>query len=91
MNRELIRAWLKSRGMRQNFFAAQVGLTPGYMSAILGGRKRPSIEVLARIADVTGYSADELLGRQVAPRRRPALHWRQVPALAQSGRANDGA
>ena len=64
MNPELIRDWLRRRGMKQKFFAQQLQLTPAYLSAILRGRKRPSIEVLARMADVTGYSADRLLGRE---------------------------
>ena len=70
MDRALIRQWLKSRGMKQKFFAEQLQLTPTYVSALLRGRKRPSIEVLARIADVTGYSADQLLGRRNAIQRK---------------------
>jgi transcriptional regulator with XRE-family HTH domain len=69
MDRELIREWLRSRGMKQKFLAEQLELTPAHLSAILRGRKRPSIDVLARLADVTGYSADRLLGRQ--RNRRP--------------------
>ena len=63
MDRELIREWLRCRGLKQKFLAAQLQLTPAHLSAILRGRKRPSIDVLARLADVTGYSADRLLGR----------------------------
>ena len=64
MDKELIREWLRSRGIKQKFLAEQLELTPAHLSAILRGRKRPSIAVLARLADVTGYSADRLLGRQ---------------------------
>jgi transcriptional regulator with XRE-family HTH domain len=64
MDRELVREWLRSHGIKQKFLAAQLEVTPAHLSAILHGRKRPSIDVLARLADVTGYSADRLLGRQ---------------------------
>jgi transcriptional regulator with XRE-family HTH domain len=68
MDCELVLMWLHRRGMKQNFLAACLQITPAYLSAILQGRKRPSVDVLARMADITGYSVDRLLGRK--PRRR---------------------
>jgi transcriptional regulator with XRE-family HTH domain len=73
MDRELVREWLRSRGMKQKFLAEQLELTPAHLSAILRGRKRPSIDVLTRLADVTGYSADRLLGRQRNRRAKAVL------------------
>jgi hypothetical protein len=65
-------------GHQAKISGAQLQLTPAHLSAILRGRKRPSIGALARMADITGYSADRLLDRM---KRKPKPKSRQVTGV----------
>lgn len=47
-------SFLKSREITQKDFAEQIGVTPGYLSALLSGKKTPSLTVAVQIEQVTG-------------------------------------
>jgi plasmid maintenance system antidote protein VapI len=64
---DLIQQWLKDRGMKQRFLAAQLGITEHNLCNIIAGRRSFRLSFLVRLADFTGLSTDQLLGR---PRRR---------------------
>ncbi|MDO6483073.1 helix-turn-helix domain-containing protein [Shimia thalassica] len=53
---------LKARGIKQADLAKLVGVSPGYISELVAGKKTPSIETLNRILSATGASAAELYG-----------------------------
>lgn len=52
----------KLHGLTQAQLAQRVGITQAFLAEIEVGRKRPSIEVLQKLCDVLGCSADYLLG-----------------------------
>ena len=52
----------KLQGLSQTQLAQQVGITQAFLAEIESGRKRPSIEVLEKLCDRLGCSADYLLG-----------------------------
>jgi transcriptional regulator with XRE-family HTH domain len=70
MNRE---AYDRARGSRLNQeIAATLRMDPSYLSRIVSGRVKPSIEVARRIADVLAVSLDELWpSRRDHPSPRP--------------------
>lgn len=51
--RELLR-WLERTACQDAQFAARLGISPAYLSQILHGRRRPGLDVLARMRDLTG-------------------------------------
>lgn len=55
---------------RRSVFATQLGITPGYLSEILSGRRRPSWDLAVRLSAATGgqLSIEEL---QPLPDERP--------------------
>lgn len=59
----------KERGMIQKELAERVTITPQFLNDIERDRRKPSHEVLARIADVLGKDVDEyhLLAGQLPP------------------------
>lgn len=52
----------KQQGLTQAQLSARVGITQAFLAEIESGRKRPSIEVLEKLCDSLGCSADYLLG-----------------------------
>lgn len=63
LNSNLILSYLERENASQAQLAQKVGVTKTMMNFIVRGLKQPSLSVLERIADVTGYTTDELLGR----------------------------
>ena len=57
-----LKAKRKLQGLSQTQLAQQVGITQAFLAEIESGRKRPSIEVLEKLCDRLGCSADYLLG-----------------------------
>lgn len=45
---------IKSLGISQSAFAAQIGVSKGYMSQILSGQRSPSRDMIQRIDLATG-------------------------------------
>jgi len=52
----MLAAFLKSREIKQAAFAAKIGVTPGYLSALLAGKKTPSLTVAVAIQRATDGS-----------------------------------
>lgn len=50
---DLLQTYLASKGMRQSALADALGINRGYMSELASGRKRPSLDLAFRIAEVT--------------------------------------
>lgn len=46
--------WIKTKGIRQYECARALGVSPGFLSVILSGAKRPSLELAMRINLFTG-------------------------------------
>lgn len=61
-----LRQYLKKNRISQSEFARQVGVKQPSVWYWLHGTKTPSSENLVRIADATGLTIDELLGRKAA-------------------------
>lgn len=58
----------KLQGYTQTQLAERVGITQAFLAEIENGRKRPSLDVLERLCDALGCSADYLLG--ISPDRQ---------------------
>lgn len=58
---------LEESGLRNNELAAMLGVSEALISRFLKGDRRPSYEVLVKIADVFNCSTDYLLGRVNTP------------------------
>lgn len=58
----------KMQGLTQSQLAERVGITQAFLAEIEKGRKRPSLEVLEKLCDALGCSADYLLG--ITPNRQ---------------------
>jgi len=52
----------KLQGFTQTQLAQNVGITQAFLAEIEKGRKRPSLDVLEKLCDALGCSADYLLG-----------------------------
>lgn len=64
---ENIRLLRQQRGLNQVEFAARIGVTKQCVSNWENDNVLPSIEMLLRLADFFGVSADYLLGREATP------------------------
>ena len=62
-----IRKRMTTLGMKQNALAEKVGISPGYLSEILSGKKQPSLDTLERLAEALETSPADLHGAP-APR-----------------------
>lgn len=63
---ENIRQFRIAHGMNQVQFASRIGVTKQCVSNWENGNVLPSIEMLARLADIFCVSTDLLLGRETA-------------------------
>lgn len=61
----------KMQSLTQSQLAERVGITQAFLAEIEKGRKRPSLEVLEKLCDALGCSADFLLG--ITPNRQYKL------------------
>lgn len=50
----LLREWLNRSTLMQKELAARLGISDGYLSQILGGRRRSKLEILMAIERETG-------------------------------------
>jgi transcriptional regulator with XRE-family HTH domain len=57
-----IRTLRRAQGLTQTQLAKLVGVAQPYINEIERGKKRPSVDVLERLCDSLGGSADYLLG-----------------------------
>jgi transcriptional regulator with XRE-family HTH domain len=65
--RAQIQDWLRERRKTQQWLAAQIGISPVYLSLILRGHRSPSLRVAVRLERVSGLSAVEFLASPPAP------------------------
>lgn len=56
-----IAVWCEHRGIKPSALARQVGVSPGYISDIIAGKKPGSVAVLKRIAGALGVTIDDIL------------------------------
>lgn len=54
VNRESVRGWMVQHGVKQKRLAQQLEVTPEYLSKVLTGQRTPSLDLLARLGDITG-------------------------------------
>ncbi|MEP3631509.1 MAG: helix-turn-helix domain-containing protein [Shimia thalassica] len=71
---------LKARGIKQADLAKLVGVSPGYISELVAGKKTPSIETLDRILSATGASAAELYGEYETTNKPDAEQPKPAPS-----------
>lgn len=50
----MLRDWLHKHGLTQAQLATRLGISAGFMSDLVSVRKRPSLEMAARISVITG-------------------------------------
>lgn len=53
----------EARNMSQEELARKIGVNQCHISDIERGRRKPSLDVLVKMADALGCSTDELIGR----------------------------
>lgn len=63
LNKELLKKYLKENGISHAKFGEMIGCNQQFVSFMLAGKKQPSLLLFANMCQVTGYTADELLGR----------------------------
>lgn len=73
-----------ARGLSRKELARLAGISYDYVRAIEVGLRRPSIDVLERIAVQLGVSTSVLLGEKEAPKRPEEQAVRLVEGIAQS-------
>src|SRR6266851_5804997 len=87
--RELLKARREGLGLTQRSLAQKLGVETSHVAFIESGRRKPSLRVVARIADTLGLHRQEvlllahpevsvLLSRtESEPRQRPPLSWQR--------------
>lgn len=50
---EKFHAYIKRRGISQNDLAGEIGVSKGYLSQIIKGKRSPSREIIQKIATAT--------------------------------------
>lgn len=58
---EELKKMIESRGLKQKYVANKIGVTNSYLSSILSGRLKMSVEVAVRAARALGEPADIFL------------------------------
>lgn len=89
-----IRTLRRAQGLTQTQLAKLVGVAQPYINEIERGKKTPSVDVLERLCDSLGGSADYLLG--VTPGRysaagqpAPAISFELLSEIARNGYTDD--
>lgn len=67
---------LKKAGVSQAWLADRIGVSRGFLSEIVSGKKRPSLETLDRMAEELGVSPGDLYEHDVPGLAEPAAQWR---------------
>jgi transcriptional regulator with XRE-family HTH domain len=86
---ELLRDRRAALRLTQRSLAEKLGVEATHLALIEGGRRKPSLKLVVRIADSLGLNRQDVLllahpearallfGRDSEPRRRPPLSWRR--------------
>ena len=56
-----IAVWCEHRDIKPSALAKEVGVSPGYISDIIAGKKPGSVDVLKRIANALGVTIDDIV------------------------------
>ena len=69
-----LRRYREDRGWTQAVLAEQAAVSKPYLSELEGGAgRRPSGEILLKLADALGVTVADLLGRHVVPTKDPDI------------------
>ena len=75
--RQQLRAWLDRSRLRDSQLAVRLGISLPYMSQIFHGERRPGLELLLLIAEVTGIPLvawkENGVGTEAEDRRRKTI------------------
>lgn len=52
-----VQAFLKREKKDQRWLAAELGVSPAYVSMLLAGKRSPSLTIAGRLEDITGIPA----------------------------------
>jgi len=74
---EALKTYLDEERGRATRLAPQLGISRSYLSELANGKKEGSVDLMRRIADLTGIPAADLLGS--APARPEGLHDEATP------------
>ncbi len=69
-----LRRFREERGWTQAALAEHAGVSKPYLSELEGGAgRRPSGQILLKLADALGVTVADILGRQVVPAQEPDI------------------
>ena len=54
-----VKALIRTKGLKSEYIAGQVGVTPNYLSSIFSGKRRPGIKLLEELCAVLDCSINE--------------------------------
>lgn len=60
LNRNALKRYIGRRNLTQNAFAKELGLSGAYVAQLLGGQRKPSPSLRARLMEMTGLDFDTL-------------------------------
>ncbi|QHJ74708.1 transcriptional regulator [Lactobacillus phage JNU_P1] len=58
---KVLRSTIESRGLKQNYVAKRIGITPNYLASILNGRRRLNANIAIRASQVLEIPLDIFL------------------------------
>ena len=60
-----VKALIRTKGLKSEYIARQIGVTPNYLSTIFSGKRKPGIKVLEELCAVLDCSINEFfLGKE---------------------------
>jgi len=54
-----VKALIRSKGLKSDYIARQIGVTPNYLSNIYNGKRDPGIKVLEALCAILGCDPNE--------------------------------
>lgn len=54
-----VKMLIRSRSLRSEYVARQIGITPNYLSNIYSGRREPSVKVIESLCAILNCEANE--------------------------------
>lgn len=54
-----VKTLIRSRGLKSEYIARQIGITPNYLSNIFSGKREPSVKVLEDLCSVLNCDISE--------------------------------
>jgi transcriptional regulator with XRE-family HTH domain len=82
---DTILAWREFMGLRSTEFAKLAGISKGYLSAVEHNKRaNPQPKYLEKIADALDVSLEDILGRQMPPKKRDRKKLKRTTGPTQS-------